>query len=58
MNIECQNGVDNYRKYLAYDNEDQTGFYPRHLDDFINTLTEIEDTAWTKELKTRYLVNN
>ncbi len=30
---------------------------PRHLEDFINTLTEIENTVWTKEFKERYIGN-
>jgi hypothetical protein len=54
-NTQCQDGVDNYKKYLVSDNEEQTGFYPRHLEYFINTLNEIINVDWTKELKERYL---
>jgi hypothetical protein len=54
-NIQCQNGVDDYKRLLVSDNEVQTGFYPRHLEDFIETLVEILPTDWTNELKSRYL---
>lgn len=54
-NSHCQDGVNEYKKYLISDNEEQTGFYPRHLDDFILTLRDLHDTNWTKELDERYL---
>ena len=54
-NQPCPAGVDHYRKHLASDNEDQNGFYPRHLEDFIDTLTKVSDAEWIKELKKRYL---
>jgi len=54
-NRHCENGVDNYKKILAFENEEQTGFYPRHLDDFINVLSDIVGAEWSKELKQRYL---
>jgi len=55
QNTQCQQGVDNYKTLLAFDNEVQTGFYPRHLEEFINALTEISDADWIKELRKRYL---
>lgn len=55
LNAQCQQGVDYYKTQLAFDNEEQTGFYPRHLEDFINALAEISDSIWIKELKKRYL---
>jgi len=54
-NIHCQNGVNEYKKYLISENEEETGFYPRHLDDFIRTLRKHHNTDWTKELEERYL---
>jgi hypothetical protein len=54
-NVQCQNGVDKYRRLLVSDNEAQTGFYPRYLEDFIETLVEILPTDWTMELKDRYI---
>jgi hypothetical protein len=54
-NGQCQNGVDRYREFLGSSNEEQSGFYPRYLEDFINALTVIENAGWTKELKERYL---
>jgi hypothetical protein len=56
-NKNCQVGVDNYKNFLAFDNEEQNGFYPRHLEDFINTLSEIDTADWIKELKERYIGN-
>ena len=55
QNTQCQKGVDNYMTLLAFDNEEQTGFYPRHLENFVNALVEISDADWIKELKNRYL---
>jgi hypothetical protein len=54
-NIHCQNGVNEYRKYLVSESEEESGFYPRYLDDFIQTLRNIHCTDWTKELEERYL---
>lgn len=54
-NQQCQIGVDNYKKYLAFDNEEQTGFYSRHLEDFVDVLTELSNCLWAKELKDRYM---
>lgn len=56
-NTHCQSGVDNYIKQLISDNEERTGFYPRHLDDFINLLSQLHNSDWTTELKQRYLGN-
>ena len=54
-NSNCQKGVDDYKHYLAFDNDEQNCFYPRYLDDFIKTLTYISTADWIKELKLRYL---
>ena len=54
-NTQCQNGVDNYKKFLFTDNEELTGFYARHLDVFIKTLRGLHNIEWTKELEERYL---
>ena len=54
-NIHCQNGVDQYLQYLNSESEEQNGFYPRYLDDFIHTLTKIHQVDWTVEIKERYL---
>lgn len=56
-NTHCQNGVNEYIKYLASDNESISGFYPRHIDNFILILDEIINLDWTKELKSRYIGN-
>jgi parvulin-like peptidyl-prolyl isomerase len=42
-------------RVTGFPNEEQSGFYPRYLEDFINALTVIENAGWTKELKERYL---
>jgi hypothetical protein len=54
-NSQCQNGVDSYKKYLVSETEEQSGFYPRYLDDFIRTLRTLQNTDWNKELEERYL---
>lgn len=54
-NNECQKGVDSYINQLISDSEEQTGFYPRHLDDFILTLKQLHSADWTNELEERYL---
>lgn len=56
-NSQCQKGVENYKEYLISNDEKQSGFYPRHLEDFINVLCEIETLDWAKELRFRYLGN-
>lgn len=54
-NTQCQHGVNAYKKYLASENENQSGFYPRYLEDFVSALLEITDAGWIKEFKKRYL---
>jgi hypothetical protein len=54
-NKHCQMGIERYVEQLAFESEEQSGFYPRYLEDFINTLTEILNAEWTTELKQRYL---
>lgn len=54
-NTQCQEGVNSYGKFLANDREELNGFYPRHLEEFIYTLTELVDAEWAMELKERYL---
>jgi len=57
QNSHCKQGVEDYQNFLIGNNSDQekTGFYPRHLDDFIRTLRQLHPTDWTAELEKRYL---
>jgi hypothetical protein len=57
-NSHCQKAVDSCKQYLMFDNDEQNCFYPKHLEDFINTLTSLSTTDWTTELKQRYLGEN
>lgn len=54
-NEECQNAVNKYQELLIDKNEERTKFYPRDLGLFINTLCQLHDVEWTRELKGRYL---
>ena len=54
-NKHCQSGIDDYTKYLAFDNEVENCFYPRYLEDFINILTTVSNAEWVTELKLRYI---
>lgn len=54
-NSHCQNVVDSYKQLLVFDNEARSGFYPRYLDDFIDTLTVISSDDWVNDLKQRYI---
>jgi hypothetical protein len=61
-NEECKNGVAKYVEQLNYSdfvskeaNEKKTGFYPRHIEDFVRTLQLHIHSEWTKELWERYL---
>ncbi|HAD12225.1 MAG TPA: hypothetical protein DCF33_07275, partial [Saprospirales bacterium] len=54
-NKHCLMGIEGYTEHLVFESEEQCGFYPRYLEDFINTLTEILNAEWTTELKQRYL---
>lgn len=54
-NTQCQDGVNSYKKQLAFENEDQSGFYPRYLESFVSALQKISNADWITELKTRYL---
>ena len=56
-NSQCQNGVNNYIKHLISDKEEETGFYPRYLEDIIQHLGQQIQQDWTKELALRYLGN-
>ena len=54
-NSQCQEGVNNYQKYLKFDDEKQKCFYPLHLENFVNVLTKFSKEKWVTELKERYL---
>lgn len=54
-NKECDMGVESYKDYLITNDEEQTGFYSRHLEDFIFILHNLANTQWSKELIERYL---
>ena len=54
-NRECQQGVDQYLTFLQSNDEAQTHFAPRHLENFIQILKKINPTDWTYELEERYL---
>jgi hypothetical protein len=47
--------VATYQGLLVSGDESATGFYPRHLETFIDTLIGLRDEKWTHELKERYL---
>ncbi len=54
-NKQCKDGIDEYMKFLVSDNEAQSEFCPRNLESFIDTLVDITNTDWARELKQRYI---
>ena len=48
-------GVNEHIRQLIPEDEEQTGFYPWHLEDFISTLRQIHPVDRTRELEERYL---
>jgi hypothetical protein len=54
-NVLCARGVKAYELLLESTDEAKTGFYPRHLETFIETLCRLREAKWTKELRSRYL---
>ncbi len=54
-NIQCENGVKAYQECLVSDDEAKSGFYPRHLEDFISELSRVVQVDWVDELRIRYL---
>ncbi|MBS1500333.1 MAG: hypothetical protein JST41_14355 [Bacteroidetes bacterium] len=55
LNKQCQEGVNEYAKYLASHDENVSGFCPRHLEQFIHTVADHYNTDWSNELRSRYL---
>lgn len=55
LNKQCQDGVDEYAKYLSSNDDTISGFCPRHLEDFIHTVANHYQTDWSSELRSRYL---
>lgn len=55
LNKQCQEGVNEYAKYLASRDENMSGFCPRHLEQFIHTVADHYNTDWSNELRSRYL---
>lgn len=58
LNKQCQDGVNEYAKYLASGEEKINGFCPRHLEQFIHTVADHFKTDWSNELRSRYLGEN
>lgn len=55
QNEECLSGVNSYRSHLVSTDEEESGFYPRNLETFVDALEQVCNEAWVKELKDRYL---
>lgn len=55
QNDECQAAVNNYIAQLKSCNEEAAGFYPRHLETFIDAIRSVCPLGWASELKLRYL---
>lgn len=55
LNVQCQEGVNEYLLRLASMDESLTLFSPRHLEDFVSMLNQTIPEKWTNELKERYL---
>lgn len=53
--MDCQIAVDSYVGNLSKINNPKVEFYPRYLEEFIQTLRQINNCKWTKELEDRYL---
>ncbi|SBV90817.1 hypothetical protein [uncultured Dysgonomonas sp.] len=53
-NEQCQNAVNKYRAQLVSDKEDETGFCPRLLEDYIAAIMDITNDKWIKDLRERY----
>ncbi len=54
-NDPCEQGVKSYLRMLFNEDESATGFYPRHLETFVETLRSTCDAEWARELQERYL---
>jgi len=64
-NRECQNGVDKYvKQFVSFDehtnqyNEMKTGFYIRHMKEFVLDLKELCKDEWVDKFIERYFGNN
>lgn len=55
LNKQCQDGVDEYAKYLTSSDDTISGFCPRHLEDFIHTVADHYNADWSDDLRSRYL---
>lgn len=55
QNDHCKAGIDDYRKFLVFDDEMQNSFYARHLEEFLDALSAVSNADWIIELKQRYL---
>ncbi len=54
-NVLCARGVKAYEDLLIPGGPAITGFYPQHLERFIEKLCELRAEKWTRELRDRYL---
>jgi hypothetical protein len=64
-NKECQAGVDKYiQQFVSFDettkkyDENKTGFYKRHLKEFVLDLKEVCKDEWVDKFIERYFGNN
>ncbi|MBV6405326.1 MAG: hypothetical protein GFGODING_02093 [Flavobacteriales bacterium] len=55
LNKQCQEGVNEYSRYLTSNDDKISGFCPRHLEDFIHTVADHYHADWSAELRSRYL---
>ncbi len=55
QNKECDEGVKKYVDCLVSESEEESGFYPRFLEEFVEALLGLDDAEWIKEFARRYL---
>ena len=55
QNKECDGAVKLYLEQLNTKDAEESGFYPRHLEDFLFTLHDLVETDWSQELIHRYM---
>lgn len=53
-NIECDEGVKAYKKCLISEDAETTGFFSIYMEDFVNILSEFDNSEWLNKFRIRY----
>ncbi len=55
QNVECTGAVEKYKETLRSDVDVESGFYPKHIEQFCSSIRKFTQSKWIGDFEKRYL---